>query len=345
MFKEGTLVPTNRGVIPIEQFGFARKEGEKSECKSNIMLKTYEGDWNRCIFQTYKKSKGIKFKLSSKFYIECSEDQKILTPTGMKYADEIKQGEEICSYIDTYIDKSTYFTETEKIGYIQEQKSEIYIPKKMTEELATVCGILISPCTNIKVKDRDKLVVTCKDRITNKIFIRYIRDLFQTKQKVVVQDDNYCRVFSPEIVDYLENLCGLEHKTQKIHSSLLQANRSIQMSFLNGLIMAEEENITGTKNFSYLYKIISKNVSNQIESMLYLYGYSPFIKCIKGKDTICIRKPVADFFSDRLLDKMKKNSVQSTTIVEQIKKTKVDNYFGIMCEKENYAIKNIVFGV
>ena len=117
------------------------------------------------------------------------------------------------------------------------------------------------------------------------------------------------------------------------------------MSFLNGLIMAEEENITGTKNFSYLYKIVSKNVSNQIESMLYLYGYSPFIKCIKGKDTICIRKPVADFFSDRLLDKMKKNSVQSTTIVEQIKKTKVDNYFGIMCEKENYAIKNIVFGV
>ena len=42
---------------------------------------------------------------------------------------------------------------------------------------------------------------------------------------------------------------------------------------------------------------------------------------------------------------MKKNSVQSTTIVEQIKKTKVDNYFGIICEKENYAIKNIVFGV
>ena len=32
-------------------------------------------------------------------------------------------------------------------------------------------------------------------------------------------------------------------------------------------------------------------------------------------------------------------------VVEQIKKTKVDNYFGIICEKENYAIKNIVFGV
>ena len=37
MFKEGTLVATNRGVIPIEQFAFARKENEKSECKSDIM--------------------------------------------------------------------------------------------------------------------------------------------------------------------------------------------------------------------------------------------------------------------------------------------------------------------
>ena len=153
MFKEGTLVPTNRGVIPIEQFGFARKENEKSECKSNIMLKTYNGDWNRCIFQTYKKSKGLKIKILSHFYIECSEDQKIFTSNGIKYASDIRKGEEICSYIDTYIDKNTYFTETEKIGYIQKQGNDIYIPKKMTEELATVCGILISPATQIKIND------------------------------------------------------------------------------------------------------------------------------------------------------------------------------------------------
>ena len=225
MFKEGTLVPTNRGVIPIEQFGFARKENEKSECKSNIMLKTYDGDWNRCIFQTYKKTKGVKFKLSSKFYIECSEDQKILTPTGLKCADEIKQGEEICSYVDTYIDKSTYFTETEKIGYIQKQRNDIYIPKKMTEELATVCGILISPCTNIRIRDKDKLVVTCKDRITNKIFIRYIRDLFQTKQKVVVQDDDYCRIFSVDIIDYLEPGDVLVRNNTKVLPARFSPNR------------------------------------------------------------------------------------------------------------------------
>lgn len=345
MFKEGTLVATNRGVIPIEQFAFARKENEKSECKSDIMLKTYDGDWNRCVFQTYKKSKGIKIEVSSYFSIECSEDQQILTPQGLKYAKKIKTGDILCCYVDTYIDKNTYFTETEKISYIPKEGNDIYIPKKITEELSTICGILISPSTEIRINDENKLVVVCKDRIVNKIFLRSIRDLFQTKQRAVVQDDKYCRIFSPYIIDFLDNLCGLNHKKQKIPQSLMQANRNIQMSFLNGLIMSEEDNITGSKNFSYLYKMVSKDVSDQIEAILSLYGYMPFIKRIKSKKTICIRKPVSDFFSDRMLDKMKKSSRQTITTVEDIHATKIDNYFGIICEKNNYAIKNIVFGV
>ena len=127
MFKIGTLIPTNRGVVPIEQFGFARQENEESECKANLMLKTYEGDWNRCIYQTYKKSKGIKVKLTSKFSIECSIDQIVLTPKGFKSLKKMKIGDEICCYIDTYIDKSSYFTETERIGYIPKQNNDIYL--------------------------------------------------------------------------------------------------------------------------------------------------------------------------------------------------------------------------
>ena len=345
MFKVGTLVPTNRGVIPIEQFGFIRKENEKASCITDIMLKTYTGEWNRCVFQTYKKSKGIKIKVTSHFYIECSGDQHILTPQGFKYANKLKVGDEICTYVDTYVDKNTFFTETEKIGYIPQNGNDIYIPKRMSEELAFVCGVLICPSTEIRLNDKDKLVVVCKDRILNKIFIRYIRDLFQTKQKMVVQDDKYCRIFSPYVIDFLNNLCGFEHKKQQIPQSLIQANRSIQISFFNSLIMSEEENIMGSKNFSYLYKIISNDVSSQIESLLYLYGYTPFIKFIKNKKTICIRKPVDEFFSDKTLDKMKKEARQSTTKIEEITSTKIDDYFGIICEKNEYAIKNIVFGV
>lgn len=344
MFIEGTLVPTNRGIIPIEEFGFARKKGEKSECKSNIMLKTYDGEWNRCIFQVHQRLKGIKIKIESNFSIICSEDQKILTVNGLKNAKEIKVGDEIFSYIDTYINKNTYFPETEKIGYVPKKGNDIYIPKRMTEELASICGILISPSTIIRINNDDKLVISCKDRITNKILIRYIRDIFQTKQKMVIQDDQYCRIFSPYIIDYLENLCGLDHKTQKVHSSLMQSNRGIQMSFLNGLIMAEEENITGSLNFSYLYRMDSKIVSDQIEALLCLYGYRPFVKAIKRQKTICIRKPVTDFFSDKLLDKMKKNQRQIIETVKSVQTKQTGNYYGIICEKENYVIKNLVFG-
>ena len=191
MFKIGTLVPTNRGVIPIEQFGFTRKENERTNCINNIMLKTYDGEWNKCIFHTYKRSKGIKIKLSSRFLLECTGDQKILTPEGLKRADELKTKDEICTYTDVYVGKSAYFTETEKIGYIPKEGNDIYIPKKMTESLAFVCGVLSCPSTEIRLNADDKLVVVCKDRIISKIFIRFIRDLFQTKQKVVVQDDNY----------------------------------------------------------------------------------------------------------------------------------------------------------
>lgn len=344
MFKIGTLVPTNRGVIPIEQFGFTRKEGEKTNCLSNLMLKTYDGDWNRCVFQTYQESRGMKIRLSSRFSLECSVDQKILTPNGLKYANELKIGDEICTYADVYVDKHTYFTETEKIGYIPKEGNDIYIPKKMTEELAFVCGILICPSTEIRLNDKDKLVVVCKDRIVSKIFIRYIRDLFQTKQKMVVQDDQYCRIFSPYIIDFLNELCGFEHKKQQLPISLIQANRSIQISFFNTLVMAEPDNVTGSKNFTYLYKIVSNDVTSQIESMLYLYGYTPFIKQIIHKNTICVRKPVAEFFSDRMLDKMKKQARQSTVTVESIKETRKDDYFGVICEKNQYTIKNIVFG-
>lgn len=344
MFKEGTLISTNRGVIPIEKIAFARKEGEKSECISNIMLKTYDGEWNKCLFQTYQKCKGIKIQLSSYFYIECSENQKILTTEGIKEAKNIRVNDCICMYTDTYIDKESFFIETEKINYIPLSGNDIYIPKKMNEELAIVCGILLSPSTEIRINDNDKMVVVCKDRVVNKIFIRSVRDLFQTKQKVVVQDDKYCRIFSPYVIDFLNNICGLNHKTQKIHQSLMQANRNIQISFLNGLIMAEEDNITGSRNFSYLYKIVSKSVSDQIEAMLCLYGYSPFIKQIKGKKTICIRKPVSDFFNDKLLDKMKKNKIQKTIDVINVSKSKYCDYFGIICEKNNYVIKNLVFG-
>ena len=177
MLKEGTLIPTNRGVIPIEQFGFARREKEQSMCQSEIMLKTYDGDWNKCVFQTYKKSKGIRLKLSTKLNFECSEEQNIMTTNGIKKAKNIKPNDRLCCYVDSYISKETSFLDTEKIGYIPKEDNDIFIPKRMTEELATICGILISPSTTIRVNDDDKLVVVCKDRVLNKIFIRYIRDL------------------------------------------------------------------------------------------------------------------------------------------------------------------------
>ena len=345
MFKEGTLVSTSRGVIPIEQFGFARKENEASDCKPNVLLKTYEGEWNRCVYQTYKKTSGIKLDLESGFSISCSPEQKILTPKGLKKVKKLKVGEEVCCYSDVYMDKQTYFTDTEKIGYIPMSGNDVYIPKKMTEDLAMVCGILVNPSTTIRLNDEDKLVVVCKDMIVNKIFLRYIRDLFQTKQKMVVQDDQYCRIFSPYIIDFLERLCGLNHKKQKIHQSLLQSNRSIQIAFLNSLTMSQEENITGSLNITYLYTIASHDVSDQIESMLYLYSYMPVVKMIKGKKTICVRKPLAEPFSDRLLDRKKRDSRQSITTVKEISKAKIGDYFGIICEKNDYAIKNLVFGV
>ena len=345
MFKTGTLIPTNRGVIPIEQFSFARRINEKRECSLNIMLKTYDGEWNRCLFQTYNKAKGIKIKLQSGFYIQCSEEQKIFTPDGVKYVCDLKNGDVICSYRDVYIDKNTYFTETEKINYIPQEGCDVYIPKKMNDELASVCGVLICPSTEIRLNDKDKLVIVCKDRILSKIFIRYIRDIFQTKQKMIVQDDKYCRIFSPHIIDFLNNLCGLEHKNQNIPQSILQANRNIHISFFNSLIMSEEENISGSRNFSYLYRMESDNVASQIECMLYLYGYNPFVKLIKNNDTISIRKPVANFFSDRMLDKKKKEAVQTEIIVKKISSKGKDDYFGLICEKDTYVVSNIVFGV
>ena len=78
--------------------------------------------------------------------------------------------------------------------------------------------------------------------------------------------------------------------------------------------------------------------------MLYLYGYTPFIKKIIKNDTICIRKPANEFFSDKMLDKMKKESRQSITTIEEIKRTKISDFFGVICEKNEYAIKNIIFG-
>ena len=344
MFKIGTLVPTNRGVIPIEQFGFTRKENERTNCINNIMLKTYDGEWNKCIFHTYKRSKGIKIKLSSRFLLECTGDQKILTPEGLKRADELKTKDEICTYTDVYVGKSTYFTETEKIGYIPKEGNDIYIPKKMTESLAFVCGVLTCPSTEIRLNDEDKLVVVCKDRIISKIFIRFIRDLFQTKQKMIVQDDQYCRIFSPYVIDFLNNLCGFEHEKQCLPESLVQANRDIHISFFNSIIMSEEANASGSKNFTYLYKVASPEIASQIESMLYLYGYNPFLKNVSGKKTICIRKPVADFFSDKMLDKMKKEARQSTVTIENISATRSDDYFGVICEKNEYTIRNVVFG-
>lgn len=345
MFKEGTLISTNQGVIPIEYLGFARKEGEESECKSNLMLKTYGGEWNKCLFQTHKKSTCIKIKFLYHFTIELTEDQKILTPSGYKLAGELKKYDEICTYRDVYVDKNTCLTDATKINYISQSGNDIYIPKKMNEELATICGILISPNTIIRLNDKDKLVITCKDRTVNKIFIRYVRDLFQTKQKMIVQDDQYCRIFSPYLIDFFDKICGLNHREQTIHQSLLQSERNIQIAFLNSLIMAGDFRHLGTINVSYLYTMVSPYVSDQIESILCLYGYSPYLKTIDRKKTICIRKPVDEFFSDRMLDKMKKNAEQSTMTIGSIVSVKKSNCFGIICEKENYAIKNLVFGV
>ena len=92
----------------------------------------------------------------------------------------IKAAEATGELEETLDDMADYFTETEKIGYIPKEGNDIYIPKKMTESLAFVCGVLTCPSTEIRLNAEDKLVVVCKDRIISKIFIRFIRDLFQT---------------------------------------------------------------------------------------------------------------------------------------------------------------------
>ena len=71
-----------------------------------------------------------------------------------------------------------------KINYIpQEENCDVYIPKKMNDELASVCGVLICPSTEIRLNDKDKLVIVCKDRILSKIFYKIYKGYFSNKTK------------------------------------------------------------------------------------------------------------------------------------------------------------------
>lgn len=290
---KGTLVQTNRGVIPIECLGAAKGTDVFADPVADLKVIDKDGNW-RAVTRHYSggTQPTIKVRFDNGFEIEGSQVHRVMTNTGWKMLSDLAVGDLVENRRATY----TYsvgglpINTDVPVYHDGNHVTKVHLPDRMSVDLAKLLGMI---CADGHVVERTGSVgLTTADNDVEALFSSLMKKVFdvQPRRRLDPRTKNTRTVLvgSRKLARYLAPLIGVSlheprgSRTKHAPRQIVEGSREEMIAFIEGVTLdgyvKQSRNVTGQHYTQLvLYEGYSKTLRDQIAAMLVHLGCAPYL--------------------------------------------------------------------
>jgi ribonucleoside-diphosphate reductase alpha chain len=277
---EGTLIQTNKGVIPIEKLGQAKGIDIFDEPLGDLMVIDENGEWKK-VTKHYSggKQKTKKMYLDNGNIIEGTLVHKIKTLNGWRQLKDIELNDYIeCRFAD-YENRKGNLLLPELIQENITNNNIFKIPKKMNKDFALFLGMICADGS--LVESTGAVQLTCADDEVEKLFIKLSQKLFDINPRITydkrTKNTRAITLTSRALTRWLKDLIGNNCTDKFIPFQILQGSIEEQKSFLRGITLdGYIKKLEYNRNEFCIYEGYSEKLADGIMAICFLLGLSPY---------------------------------------------------------------------
>lgn len=335
---EGTLITTNKGIVPIEKISINEKEDSFMIPNNNYKILDENGDYKKITnhyYGGYKDCFDIKF--NNGFNIKAAYTHKFKTENGWKSVMELEKDDII--YFRTNKTENNNelinFTEIPNFKNSTKMKYPIILDKNYAKFIGMFLADGFTNNNSIGIVEKN-------EKVSNEID-KLIEVLFNIKPKISVDKRTGVRthlINSRPLSRYFKKLFGTNALTKKMPNEILLSNNDIKKEFLSGLTLdgylKEDKNLV-------MYEGYSKDISLKTSYILSSLGYNYYLseKKVKNGKLSKISYGIKAYLTDNEIipiedhkceyitewKKQKQVFVENIELYNKLPKSNDENYF------------------
>ena len=335
---EGTLITTDKGILPIESVSDNRIVDRFSKPNNDYKILDENGDLKSITNHYYGGEKDCyTIKFSNGFSIDAAFTHKFKTENGWKSILDLSKDDKVYFRTGNIENKKDYLI----INMVPNFKNCIKynIPSKLDEDYSKFIGMLLSDGSlnknSIGIVEKNEKVGCEIDRLFNV--------LFGVNPKITIDKRSgvrYHYLNSRALVNYYKELIGSNALTKKIPNEILLSNDDVKKSFISGLSLdgyiKEDGNLV-------IYEGYSKDIQIKTSYILSSLGYDYYLgeKNVKSgrlsKTSYMIKSyltdnkisPIEEHKLEYIIDgrKQKQVFVENGELYNNLPKCDDDNYY------------------
>ncbi|BDG27113.1 hypothetical protein TthSNM66_17490 [Thermus thermophilus] len=232
---KGTLIPTSKGLIPIEEIAPPHPEDTFVPVEG---LYTAEGYRITAHYYAGKK-RGVRIRLDNGAeLVGAWESHRLLTPEGWRLMRELKPGDVVLGkLVPSHGEGGLPIPEAKGLS-LRTNARNLPLPERMSEDLALFLGMLAADGSTVEATGF--VGIATKDPDVERVFQEMVGRLFGVEPKCTVDKRTGVRnlyLTSRRLVRFVEALIGKGAAQKRVPSQILQGSPGEKLAFLRGLTL------------------------------------------------------------------------------------------------------------
>ncbi|BDG23122.1 LAGLIDADG family homing endonuclease [Thermus thermophilus] len=232
---KGTLIPTSKGLIPIEEIAPPHPEDTFVPVEG---LYTAEGYRITAHYYAGKK-RGVRIRLDNGAeLVGAWESHRLLTPEGWRLMRELKPGDVVLGkLVPSHGEGGLPIPEAKGLS-LRTNARNLPLPERMSEDLALFLGMLAADGSTVEATGF--VGIATKDPDVERVFQEVVGRLFGVEPKCTVDKRTGVRnlyLTSRRLVRFVEALIGKGAAQKRVPSQILQGSPGEKLAFLRGLTL------------------------------------------------------------------------------------------------------------
>jgi adenosylcobalamin-dependent ribonucleoside-diphosphate reductase len=275
---KGTLIPTNQGLLPIEELGDAFGEDKFGKALDDLYVIGPDGDFHKVTSHYSGGRKPVrKIRLNNGSEITASTTHQLMTIDGWKSMADITVND-VIKCVESNLDCGT---SGQLLPLLEERRTnaiKIQAPKQMSYDLALLLGMLVADGST--TESSGAIAFSEKDLNVCHYYDQQFQKVFGIIPRIIVDKRTGVRnhvVNSRSLVRWLRQLIGENAIEKKVPNQILTGSNVEKKAFITGLTLDGYV----TRGEIVIFEGYAQNVANGVCAMLHTMGYKPY--CMSKK--------------------------------------------------------------
>ena len=266
---EGTLIPTDRGLIPIEQMGHAA-EGSFGELNDTYHVVAHDGKRRRVTgFYNNGKANTIRIRTKNGATLEASETHHVLTINGWKSMAELQEGDLIVGRFEELSGSGGAPIDVRPFPF-RNTATPYPLPTSMSPGLALWLGMVAADGHTVESSGNVGISELDESGDVARTFDYLCMHLFCERPRVVTDKRTGVRtrhLTSRALSRYVADLVGKGAKNKRVPSQILRGSAAEKVAFLNGVSLDGYVARDAHRNALVVYSGISRDLADGLEAI------------------------------------------------------------------------------